>query len=181
MTDPTNPISPEAQLERLQQLQRRRSAAPAPAPSNNGAKSGNSKNGSSAHRIGPATGAKIATAGFFTATMFGMVGAMAIAQNATSAAANTTPATVPLAPTTTAQPKVIVVVHHVDANGKPIAAPKMNAAGTNTAGAKTSGAQTAAPAVVPVTAPPIALTAAPVIQRAPAAAAPVARSSGSRH
>jgi hypothetical protein len=169
MTDPTNP---DAQLDRLQQLQRRRAAA-----GSTGAPMSAPAAPSTHRRIAPATGAKIATAGFFTATMLGMVGAMAISEHAMSAAANTTPATNPTtAPATTAPPKVIVVVHHVDANGKPLAAPTVKPSGKGTPAA-------AAPAPVAVTAPPIALTAAPVVQRVPAAAAaaPVARSSGSRH
>ncbi|MEI8239628.1 MAG: hypothetical protein WCI22_09415 [Actinomycetota bacterium] len=168
MTDRnTTPEAVDAQLDRLQQLQRRRSAAAAPtAPASSSGKT---------HRMAPATGAKIATAGFFTATMFGMVGAMSFAQHATSTATNNTagvPADATL-PATTAAPTIIVVVHHVDANGNPIAATKAGTA------APRAGA---APVALPVTTqPPIALTARPVIQQAPAqAAAPVARSSGSR-
>lgn len=172
MTD--TPTSDD-RLARLQQLQQRRAAAvPSPA-----AVSADTDRATAAkpHRVSPATGAKIATAGFFTATMFGIVGAMTITEHATSAATNTTPATpAPTAaalPTTTAPPKIIIVVHHVDANGKPVAAPKVQTGAAN--------AQPVTTKPVVAAAPPIALTATPVIQRAPAAAAPVARTSGSRH
>ena len=144
MTDQSNN---EAQLARVAQLQRQRAArsagtettvaaGPAAAP----------------RRRRAATGSKIAAVGVGMTGMFGLIGAMALAQR--PAAAPTTNQQ----PTVSVPPAQVVVVIHQD--------------GTT---ATTPGA---APTATP--AAPIPLVAQPIIQQAPVAQkAPVAKSSGS--
>jgi hypothetical protein len=126
--------------------------------------------------VAPAIGAKIATAGFFTATMFGMVGAMSLAAHAASTSTATAAPEAVLPVASTEPPQVVVVVHHVDANGNPIAPPTAQAATQ----AATPAVTKAAPTAVKAVKTPTVLKATPTVRRAPAAAAPVAKSRGSK-
>lgn len=82
------------------------------------------------HRPSPATGTKIATAGFAAASIFGMVTAMTWSQHAVAAKNSSTGSNTSstegtgstgstAAPVVTAAPKIVVRVHHVKA-GTPI-------------------------------------------------------------
>jgi hypothetical protein len=166
----------DAQRQRLEQLQRRRTpSTPAAAPAASRQK---------ATRVAPAIGAKIATAGFFTATMFGMVGAMSLAAQAASSNSATAAPEAVLPVASTEPPQVVVVVHHVDANGNPIAQPTAQAptqgAAQGAAQAPTPAVTKAAPTAVKAVKTPTVLKATPTVRRAPAAAAPVAKSRGSK-
>lgn len=107
-----------------------------------------------------AAGSRVAALGLGTATMFGIVGALALAQQTT--AADSPPDPAPAAPA----PQIVVVVHRSDGStvpASPTAAP-------------------AAPSGSPVAAPsgPVVLTAQPSVIPAPAAATPAASTHGSR-
>ncbi len=126
--------------DRIAQLHARRAAASSAAPA------------ATARRRSTATGSKIAAVGVGMTVMFGLVGAMALAQNRGSS----TPQ--PVQPTAPAQ--IVVVIHPGTASG----------AGTATG----TGVPT-----VNASSKPIQLAAQPVVRQAPAQA-PAAKTSGSR-
>ena len=113
--------------DRLAQLQARRAGAQAPRGTT-----------APAARRAPAAGSKIAAAGLGMTAMFGLVGAMALAQGTGSSSPQ---------PVQPAAPAQVVVVVHPDA-----------AAGVATAGTATVGAS----------ATPIKLSVQPTVQQAPA-------------
>lgn len=128
-----------------------------------------------------AAGSRIAALGLGTATMFGIVGALALAQQST--AADTTPAPAP----TAVAPRVVVVVHRADGStvqtagtGSPAigAAPQPAGSGATTPATPGPPAAQGTPVVIP--AAPVVLTAQPTVVPAPAAATPAASTHGSR-
>ena len=122
--------------DRIAQLHARRAAASSAAPA--------------ARKRSTATGSKIAAAGVGMTVMFGLVGAMALAQNRGAAVPQ------PVQPTAPAQ--IVVVIHPGAASG--------------------TGTATGVP-TVNASSKPIQLAAQPVVRQAPAQA-PAAKTSGSR-
>lgn len=141
-----------ARRQRVEELQRRRSPAPAESPRHD-----------RPARSGAAQSTKIAAAGLGFATMFGLVAAITVA--------GSTSAVTPAAPAQTAPPaQVVVVIHRADGTTD-----------TAVPAGSTSVSSAAVPTVVAASpAQPIVLTAQPTVVQAPASQAPAAQTHGSR-